>query len=248
MTRAFAFMTLVAVGTAIGVAPGGARAESALVAEFRAFYDQYHRDPARLDTFRERLRKAAADDPTLENLIAFAHVSFIWGDVRAGTREEKLAAYDEGREAGRRAVALAPQNVLAHIWYASNTGRWGQTNGVVRSLFLLSTVKAEMQKILELDPNFAPGYVLAGQLYLDVPGIAGGDLDRAEAMFRKGLTIAPHFTSLRMGLARTLIKKGRIEDARRELQAVLDEKNPFNVADWTVKDLPRARQLLSETR
>jgi hypothetical protein len=49
-------------------------------------------------------------------------------------------------------------------------------------------------------------------------------------------------------LARTLIKTGRADDARRELQAVLDEKTPFNVADWTVKDVPRARQLLSELR
>ena len=239
---------LVLVASAAGLTTEAGAADSPLVAEFRAFHDQYHRDPPRLDDLRERLRKAAAADPVLDNLIAFAHVSFIWGDVRARTREQKLAAYDEGREAGKQAVALAPQSVLAHIWYASNTGRWGQTNGVLRSLFLLSTVKAEMQKVLELDPNFPPGYVLAGQLYLDVPGIAGGDLDRAEAMFRKGLTLDPHFTSLRMGLARTLIKKGRVTEARRELQAVLDEKAPLNLADWTIKDVPRARQLLSEIR
>jgi tetratricopeptide (TPR) repeat protein len=247
MTRWTVF-ALVLVAAGPGLITSGGAADSPLLAEFRAFWDQYHRDPARLDVLRERLRKAAGEDATLDNLIAFAHISFIWGDVRGRSREEKLAAYDEGREAARRAVALAPQSVLAHIWFASNTGRWGQVNGVVRSLFLLPTVKAEMQKILELDPNFAPGYVLAGQLYLDVPGIAGGDLDRAEAMFRKGLTIDAHFTSLRIGLARTLIKKGRIAEARRELQAVVDEKAPTNLADWTVKDVPRARQLLSDTR
>ena len=36
----------------------------------------------------------------------------------------------------------------------------------------------------------------------------------------------PKFTGMRVGLAKTLIKKGRIEEARHELQAVLDEKEP----------------------
>jgi hypothetical protein len=49
---------------------------------------------------------------------------------------------------------------------------------------------------------------------------------------------------LRVGLARTLIKRGRIPEARRELRAVLDEKTPSNVADWTLKDVPEARRLL----
>jgi len=52
------------------------------------------------------------------------------------------------------------------------------------------------------------------------------------------------FTGLRVGLARTLIKRGRIPEARRELQAVLDEKAPSNPADWTLKDSPEARRLL----
>jgi hypothetical protein len=46
-------------------------------------------------------------------------------------------------------------------------------------------------------------------------------------------------------LARVLIASGRFEDARRELQRVIAERAPTIVADWTVKDLPRARALLA---
>lgn len=35
-----------------------------------------------------------------------------------------------------------------------------------------------------------------------------------------------------------------VPEARRELQAVLDEKTPSNPADWTLKDSPEARRLL----
>jgi Tfp pilus assembly protein PilF len=115
---------------------------------------------------------------------------------------------------------------------------------VLRSLFLLPEVKRGMETALALDARFPPAYVLAGTVYYEVPGLFGGDLEKSEALFRKGLEVDPRFTGLRVGLARTLIERGRVGDARRELQAVLDEKAPSNVADWTVKDSRAARALL----
>ncbi len=219
-------------------------AESPLVTEVRASVSTYHQNPARLDTLRAAITEAARTDPSVDSLLALAHICFAWGDNRARTPEEKLAAYEQGRQAAKRAVELAPRSVLAHFWYGTNTARWGQTKGVVRSLFLLPTVKQEIATVLELDPTFAPGYALAANVYYEVPPLLGGDLDRAERMFRKGLALAPRFTAMRVGLAKTLIKKGRLAEARKELQTVLDETAPDNLADWTVKDSKRARELL----
>ncbi len=172
----------------------------------------------------------------------------MYGDVRARTPEEKLEAYDRGRQAAQRAIELAPKSAAARFWYGTNAGRWGQTKGVLRSLFLLPAVKEAMQTALELDPSFAPAYALGGTIYYEVPGFAGGDLDRSEALFRKGLEIDPHYTNMRLGLARTLLKKGRGADAKRELEAVLEEKAPFNLADWTMKDVPDAKALLARIK
>jgi hypothetical protein len=133
----------------------------------------------------------------------------------------------------------------AHFWYATNAGRWGQTKGVVRSLFLLPEVQEGMEAALERDPRVPPAYALAGTVYYEVPGLFGGDLEKSEALFRRGLEVDPRFTGLPVGLARTLIKRGRIPRARREPPAVLDEKAPGNVADWTLKDAPEARALLA---
>lgn len=225
-----------------------ARAESPLVMEARASAATYDRNPAQLDTLRAALTETARTDPSLDSLLALAHICFSWGDNRARTPDQKLEAYEQGREAAKRAVELAPRSVLAHFWYGTNTARWGQTKGVVRSLFLLPTVKREIDTVLELDPTFAPGYALAANVYYEVPPLLGGDLDRAERMFRKGLALAPRFTSMRVGLAKTLIKQGRLAEARKELHAVLDEKAPDNLADWTTKDSKRARELLESLR
>jgi tetratricopeptide (TPR) repeat protein len=188
--------------------------------------------------------QAAQADPHVDNLLAVAQIAFLYGDVRALRPEEKLDAYEQGRQAARRAAEIVPRNGRAHFWYATNAGRWGQTKGVMRSLFLLPEVKRGMETALELDPRFPPAYVLAGTVYYEVPGLFGGDLEKSERLFRTGLEVDGRFTGLRVGLARTLIKRGRIPAARRELQAVLDEKTPSNPADWTLKDSPEARRLL----
>ena len=197
-----------------------------------------------MDSIREELRQVAKDGADAEDLIAFSQVSFIWGDIRATSIEQKLEAYDEGRQAAKRAIELNPKDAVAHFWYGANTARWGETKGIVRSLFLLPAVRHEIQAVLDLDPKFTPVYALAGNVLYEVPPLMGGDLRKAEEMFRKGLEQDPRFTGIRVGLAKTLIKQGRTAEARSELQAVLDEKNPRSMADWVMKDTKAALKLL----
>jgi hypothetical protein len=54
--------------------------------------------------------------------------------------------------------------------------------------------------------------------------------------------------SYRVGLGKTLLKLGRVAEARRELQAVVDEKAPSIPADWQLRDLREARALLASAK
>ena len=100
------------------------------------------------------------------------------------------------------------------------------------------------RRTLDLDPTLPAAYALAGNVDYEVPTVLGGSLERAEGHFRKGLGVDPHFTPLRVGLAKVLRKQGRVVDARRELRAVLDEPAPTNPAEWSMRDAPEARALL----
>ncbi len=245
--RANAFLALAAALVVVAAALP-AWAQSPLAAELRVWSVRYHEQPQKIDELRAALEKAAQGDAQVDILLALAQACFINGDVRAKTPEEKLEAYDRGRQAAKRAMELAPKSAPARFWYGTNTGRWGQTKGVMRSLFLLPTVKQEIKTVLELDPTFPPVYSLAGSVYIAVPSFLGGDVDKGEEMFRKGLELDPRFTSARVGLARALIKMSRLPEARRELEAVLEEKAPTNLADWTMKDSRRARELLESIK
>jgi tetratricopeptide (TPR) repeat protein len=214
----------------------------------RALVARYHEDPTGIDRARALLEAAVARDPQVDTMVMLSFVHFLYGDVRATTTEDKLAAYDRGREIGKRAVELAPKNPEAHVWYGINTGRWGLTKGVMRSLFLLPTVRQEVDATLALDPRNLRALALSGNVFLEVPGLFGGDREKAEQQFRKALEIDPHFTVARVDLARVLIAGSRYADARRELQRVIDERTPNSIADWTAKDLPRARELLESIK
>jgi len=214
----------------------------------RALVASYHEDPTTIERARDLLEAALGRERQPDTLVTLSFVYFLIGEVRATTADDKLAAYDKGREIGKRAVELAPRNPEAHVWYGINTGRWGQTKGIMRSLFLLPTVREEVDATLALDPRNLRALALSGNVFFEVPRIAGGDREKAEQQFRKALEIDPHFTVARIDLARVLIATGRQADARRELQRVIDERQPNSIADWTVKDLPRARELLESIK
>lgn len=89
----------------------------------------YHEDPARIDRARDLLERALARDRRVETMIALSRIYLLVGDVRARTPDEKLSAFERGRELGKRAIGLAPKSEDAHFWYVANTGRWGADEG-----------------------------------------------------------------------------------------------------------------------
>lgn len=240
-------LALVLVFPVLALAPVATLAQAPLE-QARALLERYHEDPARIDRARELLETELARERAVPTMVALARTYFLVGDIRATTTDDKLAAYDRGRELGQRAVELAPRNEEAHVWYAINTGRWGQTKGVMRSLFLLPTIRKELDIIFELNPRSIRGHALAGNVFFEVPGLLGGDRKKAEEHYRKALEIDPRYTVVRVDLARLLIATGRPAEARRELTRVIDERAPFDLAGWTLKDVPRARRLLDSIK
>jgi tetratricopeptide (TPR) repeat protein len=204
----------------------------------------YHEGVDRLDGGRAELEAAARARPTVPVLVALARISYVWGDVRATGRDAKLAAYERGRQAADEAFKLDPASADARYWRAVNLGRWAETKGVFSALAEVTTLRDEMQAILRFHPAYTDAYGFLGSYYCELPWLIGGDVDKALGMFGKGLALEPRATGQRVGLAKALIKKGRLEDARAELQRVLDEKTPSNPAEWRLRDVAEARKLL----
>jgi len=216
------------------------------VDEARSLLRAWHEDRSRIDRARTVLQAATANNPDADALTELAGVWFLTGDFLARDAAERQAAYEQGSETARRAIAAAPRNEEAHLWYAANIGRLAELRGFLRAATMLSTIREESATVLRLNPSNVEGLTLAGSLDAALPSLMGGDRARAETRFLRALELDPHRTGTRLELARFYMASKRWADARRELDRILAERAPSDVPRWTVREAPDARALLAE--
>jgi tetratricopeptide (TPR) repeat protein len=217
-------------------------ADAGLLPRMERLTTHYHEDPARLDAARAELEAAVAAQPSVALLVMLAQISYLWGDVRGSTGDAKIQAYERGRQVADLALQRDPRNADARFWRAANLGRWLERHRL-QAVGQIGSLRDEVQAIIRDHPDYVGAYSFLGNYYYRAPW-PWGSLDEAMTMFRQGLARDPRATSMRVGLARTLIDKSMPGEARAELQRVLDEKAPSNLAEWTLRDAPNARKLL----
>jgi tetratricopeptide (TPR) repeat protein len=211
---------------------------------------QYQEDPTRIDRARDLLeahvaKGGAADVPTL---LALARAWFLFGEQRAKTEEDKIAAYAKARDYAKRATELAPDNAAAHLWYAITLGTWSQAKGLLSSALALRNLRKEVDIVLRLDPDNIEAHIMAGSIARELPVLLGGNPKEAEEHFKTAQRLDPQLTGVRIELAQLYINMGRYAEARELLQSVLADRTPTDRPRWTLKEVPRARQMLESIR
>ena len=216
--------------------------------EARALLSAWHEEPARIDRARALLNTAAVANPQPGTLVELSRAWFLTGEFRGGTDAERIAAYERGADWARRAIETAPGSDRAHFLLAINTGRLAEMRGAMRALPLVSKIREESDTVLRLNPASVDGLILAASLASEMPAFMGGDRTKAETLLRRALSLDPHQSSARLELARLYIGAKRWSDAERELQGVVEEREPTDRPRWTFLERPRALALLDEVR
>ena len=226
-------------------APGQTPVETA-----RGLLKQYQEDPARIDRARDLLEASVAKDAgsDVPTLLTLARAWFLYGEERARTDEARVAAYERARDVAKRATELAPKDPSAHLWYAITLGTWSQAKGLLHSALALRNLRREVDRVLELDPKNIEAHIMAGSIARELPVLLGGDRKESEEHFKTAQRLDPRLTGVHLELAQLYVNMGRYAEARQELQAVLDEKAPTDRPRWTLKEVPRARQMLESIR
>jgi tetratricopeptide (TPR) repeat protein len=90
-----------------------------------------------------------------------------------------LEEWDHGISACERAVNLAPQNSLYHLWLGRTYGERADRAGFMSAAGLAKKVRTEFERAVELDPKSWQARTDLAEFYLEAPGIVGGGKDKA---------------------------------------------------------------------
>ena len=148
---------------------------------------------------------------------------------------ERRRFLEQGIDAGREAAEVEPKRPEGHFWMAANMGALAESFGLKAGLKYRKPIKEELETVLRIDPGFQSGSAdrALGRWYFKVPSLFGGSNTRAEEHLHASLTYDPNSTASHYFLAELFMDEHRKDQARAELQQVIDA--PLN-PDWAPED------------
>lgn len=160
-------------------------------------------------------------------------------------RSDKLALYESAKGDCERSVALSSQTADGHFWLGVAIGRWGETKGLMKALFIIKPLKKEMAEVIRLDPTHGGAHNVLAEILWQVPGFVGGDKKKALEEFETALRLSPRYTANHQPLAEAYLHFGRKDDAIRVLKLVEATKDPADPAEYP-ENLADAKKLLAK--
>jgi cytochrome c-type biogenesis protein CcmH/NrfG len=191
--------------------------------------DDFYRDRADLAKVEQgirTLRDAVSQDPrSYDAWWRLARLDNFLGRVQDDKNQDRDAVrtFQAGIDAGRRAVSLQANRVEGHFWLGANYGLLAEEDGWIRGLRLIDTVRAEMEAVIRLDPNYeqAAGQRTLARLYYRAPFFKGGDKQRSIQLLEDCLRRFPSDSFSLLYLGDDYLAVGRRNEARAMYQRVL---------------------------
>jgi tetratricopeptide (TPR) repeat protein len=141
----------------------------------------------------EKYKEALSLDPGYyEAMWKISKTAFYLAEfLKKGKEKENIV--ETGVNYAKKAVAANPKGVDGHFWLGVSYTKVGEVKGVLKSLFLISPIKKEMRKVIELDETYegAGAFVVLGRVYSQVPGILGGSNSKARFYLEKAMNMFP---------------------------------------------------------
>ena len=178
-----------------------------------------------------RLRRSLA----LDRASARAHTSL----GMALVRQRRFRA---ARQSLRLAVALAPDNYLAHYYHAYALSREDMDGDEAATEYppeQAAEMRAALERAIRLEPRFPESYRLLAFVNL----VTGERLDEAVELLARGLALAPNRADMLFVLAQVHLRRGDERAARESLERVAaGSANPRlrAMAEATLKGLAAA--------
>lgn len=168
------------------------------------------------------------------NVVYLANTSILYCKMglRQTVEAKKQQYYHKGEYLALKAIKANNNNADAHYAYAFALGRINEFAGSKQKIANAKTIKAECDKTLSIDPNYAGAYHILGRWHRTVAGFSsierlminsffggvppGGTYDDAIKSFSKAITLEPKYILHQYELAMTYYER----DAQNDMNQV----------------------------
>ncbi len=211
-------------------ADAGVDTVEALLKRGDELYQTHHLAPGRFEEAIRLYEKALALRPDDYRILwKLSEMYENYGEMLdSSQKKRKIACWKKGAEYGRRAVAVNPAGKEGHFYYMANMGADARIRGAWTSFWKFRKIKKEMDRTLELDPDYPPALVARAQYLTEMPRIFGGDEKEAVRLYKRALKLDPGFVVALYYLARLDARHGRYDQALDKLKRALQCKHPWN--------------------
>ncbi len=169
-----------------------------------------------------------------------ANLEIVDQEERDGvSKDDLLSGFDKGVAFANKSLDYEPGNYNAYYWRSANTGRWGETKGILNSLFKAPSMRDDLEKAINNNPQHGDSYYVLGRLYYAVPGfISFGNMDYAVSLARKAIDnqekkARPYHYSYYLALGKDLL--GRKWSASKRLREQKKKRVKYNSENSLLK-------------
>ena len=162
---------------------------------------------------------------------------------KSNTESEKTYFFSLCMAQTKKAIEINSQSANGYFFNGLCNGTLGQVQGIWSSLGTIEPFKKDMETTISLDASVAEGgpHRALGNLYLKLPYILGGNLDRSIRHFQKAIQLGSEFGENYLGLAEAYIENEDFVLAKNVLHVFLDMKlssqKEESVLEWRTKAL-----------
>lgn len=186
--------------------------------------------------FFQQARALDPDNPQL-GLEYTAAILWLEGYHYRGSINEVLI--QEGMAITTNVLQEQPDNALAHYIHGLLNGFHGKYVNSLGSFAFFNVMEEELNWVEEHDNSFDYGgiYRAWGNYYAQLPGLLGGDLDKAEIYYLHAMEMFPEYYLNNILLALLYSKQEKWQPAYDMLRAVIDSPAPPSkelVAEWNM--------------
>jgi tetratricopeptide (TPR) repeat protein len=155
-------------------------------------------------------------------------------------KEKQRKSFQDSLSYARKAVRANPNDTWGHFFVSAAQGRFVLTKSKKDQVNASKTIKAEIEKAIELDPNNDLAYhalgiwhrtmaeiggaqrFLGGMIYGSIPK---GTFEESERALQKAISLNPNYTNHHLELGRTYLDMKKYDLAKQEFQKTLELPN-----------------------